>query len=61
MIAILAVTLISVLILALYLWLVLTFGLRTRKTTFHTPPRTPVPRRQKQTLWIVTDKNDPAP
>ncbi|GAA0951802.1 hypothetical protein [Actinocorallia libanotica] len=58
MIAALAITLISLLFFALYLWLVLTFGFRTRKTTFHSPSRSRVSRRQKRTLWIIGRKND---
>ncbi|WP_157963760.1 hypothetical protein [Actinocorallia populi] len=58
MITVMVITLISLLFFALYLWLVLTFGIRTRKTTFHDPSRSPVSRRQKRTLWIVGKKND---
>jgi hypothetical protein len=57
MLAILVITAVSLLFFALYLGLVFAFALRTRKTTFRTPPAASASRRRRQTLWVV-DSDD---
>ncbi|MEO3782306.1 hypothetical protein ABGB12_03175 [Actinocorallia sp. B10E7] len=59
MIAIIAITCISFLFLTFYLWLVLTFGLRTRRTVFRTDRETRPSRRQKRTLWVISHSPSP--